>query len=113
MFMSRGKHCFFIQTGTIQHEFLHALGFGHEHERPDRDDFVRVNLKYILQTYIHNFDKEPHPTYSSNIPYDLASVMHYSLNVSFLQDFVYKLLFYFPVSLPPSTEVSITALFIP
>lgn len=61
---------------------MHALGFGHEHERPDRDDVLAVNSKYILSDYIRNFDKEPHPTYYSNISYDLSSIMHYSLNVS-------------------------------
>ena len=33
--------------GTIQHEMLHALGFLHEHVRPDRDQFVTVNDKNI------------------------------------------------------------------
>ena len=33
--------------GTIQHEMLHALGFLHEHVRPDRDQFVTVNHKNI------------------------------------------------------------------
>ncbi|XP_067942786.1 uncharacterized protein [Watersipora subatra] len=67
-------------TGTIQHEFLHALGFGHEHERPDRDGFVAINSKYIQEEYIHNFFKEPYPTYSTDIAYDLSSIMHYSQN---------------------------------
>ena len=30
-----GGHC--IWKKTVQHEFMHALGFFHEHQRPDRD----------------------------------------------------------------------------
>jgi len=31
----------------ITHEILHALGFVHEHSRPDRDQYVRVNWQNI------------------------------------------------------------------
>ena len=33
--------------GTIMHEFLHALGFHHEHMRGDRDEHVFVNFDNI------------------------------------------------------------------
>ena len=29
------------------HELLHTLGFVHEHTRPDRDDFISVNMDNI------------------------------------------------------------------
>lgn len=28
--------------GEVLHELLHVLGMQHEHQRPDRDDFVHV-----------------------------------------------------------------------
>jgi hypothetical protein len=43
--LSLGQGC--IWDFTIQHEFLHALGFYHEQSRPDRDQFIRVNWNYI------------------------------------------------------------------
>ena len=37
---------------TLVHELLHTLGFVHEQNRPDRDNFVSVNLAHSgLNTY--------------------------------------------------------------
>ena len=46
-------HCLF--KDTVQHEFMHALGFHHEQNRPDRDQFVEVHLENVVPLYRYNF----------------------------------------------------------
>lgn len=66
------------QTGTFQHEFMHALGIFHEQSRPDRDDYVSINLTYVDPGYHGNFAKYTFDEVSiEDVPYDYESVMHY------------------------------------
>uniref|UniRef100_A0A0N4ZGD3 Metalloendopeptidase n=1 Tax=Parastrongyloides trichosuri TaxID=131310 RepID=A0A0N4ZGD3_PARTI len=65
--------------GTTGHEILHALGVGHEHQRPDRDSHIRYNKHFIKDNYkmhitdmYYSFEMK-----SLGIPYDYASIMHY------------------------------------
>lgn len=41
-----GPDCY-KRIGTTIHELMHALGFYHEHMRPDRDKFVYINYSNI------------------------------------------------------------------
>ena len=50
--LSIGPNC--DTRGTVLHELLHALGFGHEHVRPDRDTFVRINFHRIRTGMLGN-----------------------------------------------------------
>ena len=62
--------------GTIQHEFLHAIGMYHEQSRPDRDTYVTINLENVESRKENNFEKASHSQILGN-PYDYGSVMHY------------------------------------
>ena len=65
--------------GVMVHEMMHALGFNHEHQRPDREEYVHVNIEHIdpanvnqfvplpggtdqYANYIDNFDTTPNAT---------------------------------------------------
>ena len=73
------------------HELVHALGFVHEHTRPDRDNFISVNMDNIQLGKEKNFEIRKHGTSdffekgnvnSKNTPYDVLSLLHYGPRVS-------------------------------
>ncbi|KAL1773581.1 meprin A subunit beta [Sigmodon hispidus] len=75
--LSIGDNC--DRIATVQHEFLHALGFWHEQSRPDRDDYVTIVWDRVLSGREHNFNiYNDSMSDSLNVPYDYTSVMHYS-----------------------------------
>ncbi|XP_053101923.1 meprin A subunit beta [Hemicordylus capensis] len=75
--LSIGANC--DRIGTIEHEFLHALGFWHEQSRSDRDDYVTIMRDRIQTGKEGNFNKYDDKTSDFlNVPYDYTSVMHYS-----------------------------------
>ncbi|KAK7072992.1 hypothetical protein SK128_006150 [Halocaridina rubra] len=64
--------------GTIMHELMHTLGFGHEHNRADRDDFIIIqwdNIKDEAKPYFQKYTEESGFT-DHDISYDYESLMH-------------------------------------
>ncbi|XP_042877415.1 zinc metalloproteinase nas-14-like [Penaeus japonicus] len=64
--------------GTIMHEFMHTLGFGHEHNRPDRDEYVEVyfdNIQDAAKPYFKRYGPESGIS-GDFAPYDYTSLMH-------------------------------------
>ncbi|XP_035991089.1 meprin A subunit beta isoform X3 [Fundulus heteroclitus] len=77
--LSIGRDCDYVFT--VEHEFLHALGFFHEQSRYDRDKYVTIiseNIKKGQEKEFVNMSREESTTHG--VPYDYWSVMHYGKN---------------------------------
>ncbi|XP_063698168.1 zinc metalloproteinase nas-4-like [Culicoides brevitarsis] len=69
-------NCF--RLATIQHEFMHALGFEHMQSSFDRDDYVEIKWENLWPGTEHNFEKYNSSVVTGfGVPYDYNSVMHY------------------------------------
>ncbi|HYR01484.1 MAG TPA: M12 family metallopeptidase [Casimicrobiaceae bacterium] len=68
-----------VGAGTVVHEIMHALGFGHEHQRADRDSFIRLHPECVTPETMATFQGQVLQTFQSAPygPYDYASIMHY------------------------------------
>merc|ERR1712227_998219 len=68
--------------GTVIHEFLHALGFSHEHSRHDRDSYVDLTpTKYTNDCDDTNYKKlSSSKVVHYDVSYDYCSVLHYGSN---------------------------------
>jgi len=80
--LSLGPGCYFV--GTVIHEFLHAVGFDHEQNRPDRDEFLTIYWDNIQPDLKFAFDKRTNGlTWTS---FDYESIMLYGNN-AFAKDY--------------------------
>ena len=68
-----------LTYAVILHEIGHAMGFAHEHQRPDRDTYVAIRLVNVLPGTEGNFIVARHEDASR--AYDFDSIMHYSPTV--------------------------------
>ncbi|CAG2106220.1 unnamed protein product [Medioppia subpectinata] len=59
------------------HELLHAVGFHHEHSRPDRDDYVEVQWANLKPGNEQNFQKYNQSMYQVYTKFDYGSIMLY------------------------------------
>lgn len=62
---------------TVLHEFGHAVGFYHQHNRPDRDDYVEIVWTNVVKGNEFAFDKLTLDSNAMYFPYDYESIMHY------------------------------------
>ena len=72
-----GSRCAVL--GTTEHEVMHALGIVHEHSRPDRDLYLKVNFANVQPRDLRNFAK--YRVYEINNlhqGFNFASVMLYN-----------------------------------
>ena len=72
--LSHKSNCF--HDREIAHEFIHALGFYHEQNRADRDEYVEINIHNILCGFQKNF-QIARDSDAFDVPYDYKSIMHY------------------------------------
>ncbi|RYZ42345.1 MAG: hypothetical protein EOO71_08385 [Myxococcaceae bacterium] len=64
------------KIGYILHDMTHALGFMHEDTRPDRDQFVTINLQNVKADARDQFAMV-RDLGTQGLPYDYLSVMHH------------------------------------
>nr|XP_015909663.1 astacin-like metalloprotease toxin 5 isoform X3 [Parasteatoda tepidariorum] len=76
--LSLGDGCHWF--GTTTHELLHAVGFEHEHNRSDRDDYLNIHWENIEEKWYYAFKKlAPHENRILG-PFDFGSIMMYGSN---------------------------------
>ena len=66
-----------VKQKTIIHELTHALGFFHEHTRPDRDVYIKPNMDVIEATGRPNQWTKQTQSLTFGVCYNPKGVMHY------------------------------------
>jgi hypothetical protein len=62
------------------HELGHVLGFFHEHQRWDRDQYVTIHYENIKDGRAADYDWIPKTNWLvTTLPYDYKSIMHYRI----------------------------------
>jgi hypothetical protein len=70
--VSVGRGCGTL--GSISHLLGHVLGFGHEHQRKDRDNYLLIHAQNIQEGMAELFEKRQEV---NDMPFDLNSIMMY------------------------------------
>jgi hypothetical protein len=66
--------CFATHSYTVLHEIGHVLGLLHEHQRSDRDVYIKMLIDPMNPDFI-KWDT----SINMSLPYDPESVMHYGI----------------------------------
>lgn len=69
-------------VGGVIHELGHVIGFHHEYQRPDRDEYVDIKKGIFLEIFDENFFESPFKKLTRDVfdtldePYDYDSIMN-------------------------------------
>jgi hypothetical protein len=63
---------------VVHHELGHLIGMAHEHQRSDRDDYLRTYPEYFIPDFVDDYDKNEYSSPRGGSAYDYDSIMHYS-----------------------------------
>lgn len=69
---------------VLYHEFFHMLSLQHEHQQPNRNKHIDINLNNIYQPahkWFKILSRDSFPYNVDNYEYDLKSIMHYHDNI--------------------------------
>ncbi|KAL3848274.1 hypothetical protein ACJMK2_019142 [Sinanodonta woodiana] len=67
-------------TGLYLHEIGHAIGLVHEHQLPNRDDYVEILTENVQPELLDQFTKYTSQAVDQmNVSYEYSSVMHYGV----------------------------------
>ncbi|OLN96258.1 Zinc metalloproteinase nas-5 [Colletotrichum chlorophyti] len=72
---SLGTYKACLEAGTPGHELGHVIGLTHEHQRPDRDQYIRILTDRIQNDYLDQFQVQG--TADVSVPFDYNSIMLY------------------------------------
>ncbi|KAK3602503.1 hypothetical protein CHS0354_022371 [Potamilus streckersoni] len=76
--------------GLYLHEIGHAIGLVHEHQLPNRDDYVEILTENVQPGLLDQFNRYTSQAVDQmNVPYEYSSVMHYGVT-AFSKDGVLK-----------------------
>ena len=66
---------------------MHVLGFRHEHNREERDKYVKIIWKNIEESKKKNF-RISYDLNNFSVPYDIHSLLHYGSSQGIKKDIV-------------------------